>query len=550
MWAEMAGLSALMLIGTSVVLLIACANVAGLFLARGQRRHRELAVRAALGAGRSRLLRLLFLESGILAAAGGGLGIYLAAWAGRFFQRIPIPLDVPLRLDVPVDGRVVTFAVLVSVGSACFFGLMPALRSARVDLVPALRSGGTGHRGAKTGRLRQALVITQVAGAVLLVSFAGLFLRSLSATAGEDLGVDPSGLVVASVALSESHSRPDDMVASMTGLARESEELGAIAEAEFASVADGSLWDTSLSARVVPAGLDDVEGDVPPVTYNAVSPGYFRLVGLAVVQGRAIGQLDVPGAPLSAVVNETFARRFWGEANVVGNRFTVLERRSFGDIAGEGPQEFTVVGVAKDVAASEYGAPVQPHFWGAFAQIPSRYGVFVARAAGSEVLAVQALRTITQPFQESVVMVAPQTLTGLLRFKLLLPRLASQLLTIGGVFTLLLAVVGIHGIVSYAASQRVREMAIRRAVGASGGQVMRSILSEGLILTAIGVGCGLLITVVLSTLVRSVLSGVGHLDPLALGGSLMLLLLTAGAAGFVPARKAQRVHPMTALREE
>ena len=546
----LAGASLMLLLGTGVVLLMACANVAGLLVARGERRRKELAVRSALGAGRVRLLRLLFVESALLAGAGGALGLYLASWARTFFESIPLPIDVPIRLDVPMDGRVVAFALFVSVGAALFFGLLPALSATRVDLAPAIRGGRARGGRARSGRLRQTLVVLQVSGALILVSFAGLFLRSLLLESRMELGLDPTGLAVASIAAPEGQHSDREAVELLSQVRDRVVAGVAGTEAAYAAVVDGSLWDTSLDVFVVPDGFEAVGTERPTATFNAVGPAYFDLLGLQLLRGRGLDHRDVDGMSPAIVVSQSFADRYWPGGDPIGRAVRLGDRRMMGTVLDSAVAVVTVVGVVRDVASSEYGVPPRPRIWMASDQFPHQRGVIVARSRlGPETL-LRVLRQETRPYQESLAMVPPQTLEALLEVRLLLPRVASRLLTVAGSFTLLLALVGIHGVVSYSAARRVREMAIRRAMGASGREVVRTVVREGVGLTLLGLALGLGLTLVGSFLARSVLSGVSPLDPLALGGSLAVLTLAAVLAGVAPAVRARRIHPMDALREE
>jgi len=548
MRAELVGAAAFFLAGAASILIIACINVAGLFLARAQERRREIAVRLSLGAGRRRVVRLLLVEALVLALLGGAVGLGIAGLSARFLGAIPFPMDVPLAFAVDVDSRVLLFASATALGTCLAFGLLPAVRASRTDLVGVLK-------GAAAGRVRwgvsarSILVMLQVAGSLVFLVATGLCVRSSSAFAALDPGLNPDGIAVAS--WRDADTEDDESVARQKALAL-ADRLRAspgIDEVAVAAVAELSPWTEFATAKVRVDGYQPPQGEEPVLRYNTVTPGYFEMLGMRPVRGRALQSTDAGGAPPVALVNETFVRTYWPGETGLGRRFSVLETRSFGKSNEPRETTYEVVGVLRDVQAAP-GQEPEPYYWTSFLQDYAPMVVFYARGRPNAASAVPGLRAIVQDEPDELPLVSARTYADLVSFNTIGQRLALKAFTWTGAFALLLAVIGIYGMVSFAVGRRMREMAIRQAVGADRGTVVRSVLWDGLRLTGIGVALGLAVVVPAAVLARSALFGISPVDPPALLGSAAVLVAAAMAATVLPARRAAHVDPMRILRED
>lgn len=544
--AAMGATAGFLLAGAALVLLIACLNVAGLFLARALARRREIAVRLSLGAGRGRIVRLLLAEALAPALAGGVVGLGITFVAARALGSIPVPLDVPLGFDVGIDGRVLGFALATSVATCLAFGLLPALRASRPDLVGALRGDESGGRGGRLG-VRQTLVTLQVAGSLALLLGAALCLRSTGALASADPGLDPEDVAVASWQPEEGQ---DDEESARSAVLELSDRLLAspeIEEVAAAAVAELSPWAREATAELRVDGRDPTASGRTVVAGNVVSPGYFAMLDLKPVRGRTFGAADDATSAPVAVVNETFARTFWPGGEALGRRFTILRRRFVGRPYDYLPRAVEVIGVLPDVRVLP--GRDEPFFWTSLLQDHSPGAVFHVRSPNGPAAAVPELRRIVQE-RGGVYLVPAQSYARLVELNTLGPRLALEAFTWSGGFALLLALMGIYGVVSFSVGQRTREMAVRQAIGAGAVRVVRAVVLDAMKLAALGAVVGLAVALPLAALARSSLYGISPLDPAALAGAVAVLLAAALAATVVPARRAAHVDPMRILREE
>jgi len=546
--AAMAGVAGFLLAGAAFILLIACINVAGLFLARAFKRQREISVRLSLGAGRARVIRLLLVEALLLALAGGALGLGLASFTARFMSAIPFPLDIPLAFGVDVDVRVLGFALATSLFTCLAFGLLPALRASRADLVSVMKGEEMGIGGRRFS-LRGALVTLQVACSLMFLVATGLCLRSSGALAAADPGLNPDGIAIASWANRDAELSPADARQRILDMAERlaaSPEIGAVA---VASVAELSVWTDNASAVLSVDGFEPGPDANMTVRRNAVTPGYFEMVGMRPARGRVLEPGDGAGAPPVALVNEAFVRTYWPGESGLGRRFTILEGRTFGKPSPTPLHTVEVVGVLPDVIAVP-GQEATPYIWTSLLQDYTPLVVFHARGRPDAAAAVPALRRIVQEDVTEVPLVPARTYADLVAFNTLGQRIAVKAFTWSGAFALLLAVMGIYAIVAFAVSRRVKEMAIRQAVGADRWTVLRSVVLDGLRLTGVGAALGLIVVVPVAFVARSALYGISPVDPLALAGALGVLLVAALAATALPARRAAGIDPMRILRQE
>ena len=540
------GTAGFLLGGAFLILLLACSNVAGILLARAHRRSREMAVRISLGAGRGRLLRMLLAESLLLSLGGGALGLYLAHLATGYFRTLPLPFDVPVRFDFSLNGSVLLFTLGLALSASFIAGIGPALRGSRPNLSPALKN----DQGVSVGRgrrlnLRSLLVVGQVAAATLFVIGAGLAARSVQASATYDVGLNPRDVAVAWEEPPEEELSPDALRARFQDLER---RIGAHPEVEavaLARTAEAHVFMEDFATALI----EREEGEPLRVRFNAVTPGYLEMLEIPLVRGRPIQATDVEGAPWVAVVNETFLDRFFPGSRGIGERFDVSNWFDADRRQDRAAAAVEVVGV---VASPERpgGGRASPFFWISYLQDPPVRAIVHAKGrVGAEAL-VPILRQEISARPGEFTLVEPGAYAEYVEYRFLGNRIISAVLSFAGLFALILAFIGVFGIVSFAVSQRYREMAIRQAMGARRGQIVEDVLRHGLGGTALGVLLGLALAVPLAFLARRGLLGVAPLDPLAVGGGTLILVTAAFIAGIVPARRVLRSQPMDVLREE
>jgi putative ABC transport system permease protein len=500
----------------------------------------------SLGAGRARLLRMLLAESLLLALAGGVVGLLLAQLATRYLQSFPLPMDVPLRFDVSLDGQTLLFTATVALGAALLAGIGPALRGSKPSLTPALKGSAESiaRRGWKIS-LRSLLVVGQVAAATLLVIGAGLAARSVQASADYDVGLDPDGVAVMWEEAPEEDLAPDELRTHFLDLAQRIEAHPEVEAVALARIAEAHVFMEDFATALV-----EREGAEPlRIEFNAVTPGYMEMLEIPVVRGRGIGDGDMAGAARVAVVNETFVDRFLPQGDPVGSRFTVS---SWFDVDRRQDLPETTLEVVGVVAAPEQpgGGRAEPFFWVSYLQDPPVRAIIHARGRTGAEAVLPIFREEIPPEPGDFTPVEPGSYADYVEYRFLGNRIVTAVLTFLGLFALVLAFIGVFGIVSFAVSQRYREMAIRQALGAGKGEVVGAVLRDGLRGTAAGIVVGLSLAVPLAYLARSSLLGVAPLDPLAVGGGTLFLVLASLMAGVIPARRLRRAEPMTVLREE
>jgi predicted permease len=537
----------LVLLGASAfVLLIACANLANLMLARAARREREVAVRLALGAGRSRLVRMLLVECFLVAGAGAALGVLIAMWGVDAIPRL-IGTEIPFWIVFVVDWRVSLFAVVLAVMTALAVGLIPALRASRPDLVESLKDGAqNATTSAKRGRLRSALVVAQIAGALVLLAGAGLMIKTfLRARNVTDLGYDPTNVLTASVQMLQ--PRYDDRGQIGTFAASVEERLRAIPGITAASVEHSEFLGTFVGAF----GNVTVEGSTTPVLdsvgprfYKAVGTDYFRLLRIPLRRGRMFTGADRAGAPTVAVVNEAAARALWPDGDAIGKRIKL------GQPNDDRPW-LTVVGIVGSTIGSPLGRTRPTGFiYVPFAQQPGRPVSVLARTAGPPMNLASSVRAEIRAADPDAATDAVTTMEGSLSSWISPVRFFARLLTALAGLAIALAALGIYGVVSYAVSQRTREIGIRMALGATSRGILRLVIGYGVVLTAIGVAVGVVGSLALTGALRGILFETSATDPGVFIGVSVLLSLVSVAACYAPARRAVRVEPVIALRYE
>ncbi len=525
-----------------LVLLIACANVAGMLLARASSRQREISVRLAIGASRWHIVRQMLSEGFVLGVFGAVVAAAIASSLVRLLLSMRLPLPGTLMLDVRLDMRVLAFALGVAIVAGVLAALTPALKASSMRLASDLRGEIPSARFAgRRWALRDVLVIGQLALTMVLLVAAGLLLRSLAASQSADVGFRTTGLA---------------MVAADTGMVRYTaerseqfwmqalERVETMPGVESAALVsprlpfDVNYSQTSIRIDGKSYGPDD-RGEV--IANVAVSPDYFVTLDVPIVEGRGFTDADRRGAPLVAVVNETMARRYWPNESAVGRTFEL----SYSD-----GQKYQVIGVSRDHRVFAINEQPAPYLHFAAAQRLSRYNYVVARTRGEASQLVGALRRELLALEPGLVFVSSNTMDGSLELSLLPQRAAAWLaLAFGGVGTLL-AAIGLYGVIAFSVARRTREIGVRVAVGADTRDVLGMVMRQGLALAALGAVVGVGLAVILASALSGLLYGISSFDPVAWGAALAVLFGASIAANLVPARRAMRVNPITALRTE
>jgi predicted permease len=535
----------LVLLGAvGLVLLIACANVANLLLARGAALSRELAVRSALGAGGGSLARQVLAESLLLGAGGGLLGLLAAAVGVRSLLGLA-PGELPRIEGVAIDWTVFAFALAVALAAGVLFGLPSAFHAAAAEPGRALQEGGRGLAGGgRLGRLRQVFVAGQLALALVLLAGAGLLVRSFLELRAVDPGFEPRGVLSFRVTLpGQSYETPERITAFYRELLGSLEALPGVESA--AAITDFVLARLPQSAPIsIPSRPDLADVDPFPVAYDAVTPGFFEAAGIELLRGRALGEADRSDGASVAVVNEALARRYFPGEDALGQRFM------FGTPEGDDPQWTTIVGVAADARRSGLDQEVRPSVFYPHTQYSAGQMTVLLRTAGDPlVLAEPARRAVTaldadQPITEVRTLEQAFAGTGARR------RFVAVLLGVFSGLAVALAAVGIYGVMAYVVGQRTREIGIRMALGARRREVVGWVLGQGMAVVGVGIALGLLGALAATRLLSGLLFDTAPADPVTFLLVAALLAAVALAANLLPARRAARVDPMTVLREE
>jgi predicted permease len=525
-----------------LVLLIACANVANLLLARSAFRQKEIAVRMALGAGRRRIVGQLLVESLVLAFLGGLAGLVIALWTSDLLVRA-LPFDSAARaLSTGPDLRVVAFTFAVALATGVFFGLVPAWQVSRPALTATLRNESTtvtaGHTRA---RLRKGLVIAQVAFSLLLLIGAGLFTRSLANLRNLDPGFQADQLLTFSVDPSLNGYGQEHIRALVQQLQERLAQLPQVSQASLAELP--AMADSVNRSTIKLPGYTPQEGEDMSPNVNKLGPGYFATMGMPLLSGREFTAADGASAPRVAVINETMARKHFAGKNPIGERF--------GFSRNNDPLAIEIVGVVKDAKYSSLRDEIPRFVYVPFAQ-GEQLGdaTFYLRASGDAIALADVARGVVRQMDANLPVFSVKTMRAQVEESLFTERAVATLSAGFGILATLLAAVGLYGVMAYTVSQRTREFGIRVALGAERRRILWLVLREVAILAAIGIAVGLPGAWGLARLVQSELYGLSPADPLTLAGSVLLLASAAALAGFVPARRATRVEPMVALRYE
>ena len=534
----------LVLLGSVVlVLLIACANIANLLLARGSSRRREMAVRVALGAPRSRLIRQVLAESLVLALVGGACGLALAAWGTDLLVAVA-PSNLPRLDQVRIDAPILLFVLAVAILAGLLFGSAPAWQASFRDQSRFLAEGGRGDIGGGD-RLRPALVVAQFALALSLLTGAGLLMRSFANLQSVDPGFDEQGVLGLSLNL------PARKYADAEAIRAFFDQL-TTGVREQPRVESVGLISNLFIGRLPQSAPVFVEGStVPenerelPVAFDAISPDLMRTLRMRLESGREITSADRSGTATVAIVNQAFARRYVPRGDAVGHRF------AFGTQAPEDPANWiTIVGVSRDTRRSGLDQPDRPSAFIPFDQRTPRGITMLIRTSGDPLSLVAPVRDVVRRIDPEQPVSNVRTVDQMIAQSLATRRFIMLLLAVFAAAATVLAAVGIYGVMAYAVSRRTREIGVRMALGARAGQVLGLVVGQALRHAAIGLGAGLLIALLAGRLLQSQLFGVGAHDPLTLGAVAALLAGVALIASWLPARRAARIHPLEALRDE
>ena len=525
-----------------LVLAIACANVAGVLLARATTRRREIAVRLAIGAGRGRLIRQMLVESTLLFLIGGSGGLVLARlMTGALLSllpAVPLPIDVTLALD----GRAVVFTLTLSLVAAILSGLAPAFHASRAEVVSALKSDTQG--GPERIWLRHAFVVSQVALSIVLVVEAGLFARALQRASEIDPGFDPHGVELATLDLSLGGYTADTGRVFARELIRRVRETPGVQAAALSAVMPLGDRGIGLGGLAVPFFEPRNGRRFFDVDWNVITPGYFATMKMALSTGRDFSDADREGTPSVVIVNETAARQWWPRQDALGK--TLLQETGRPD-APDAVRTLTVVGVARDSKYRNLGEDPRPFVYVPIQQQYMSRTVIAARSARGQRLAGE-LRALLASMNPNLPIVQSLTFDAYAQLGLLPQRIAASVAGSLGLVGVLLAAIGIYGVTAYMVSSRTREIGIRMALGAERASVVRMVLRQGLTLTMIGAAIGLAVAAAASRLLGSLLFGVGATDPLTFIGSTLLFFVVGAAACYVPARRATAIGAMDALR--
>jgi predicted permease len=525
------------------VLLIACANVANLLLARAATRQKEIAIRAALGASRLRLTRQLLTESMLLALAGGSMGVLIALFEIKVLRAVA-PDNIPRVNEVSIDGRVMLFTCFIALLTGFVFGLAPALRASRVDPGEALKEGGRNSGSASGGggsRTRKLLVISEVALSLLLLIGAVLLLRSYRRIGNAYPGFDPHNVLSLRLQLpSARYPTPDSIISFFRRVGEalnRSPEIQSVATTYSLPMSTVALaWEPITVEGYVPKNSQDL------IISNVriVSPGYFHVMGVSLLKGRYFDPHDTRGAPEAVIVDQTFAERFWPNEDPIGKR---LQPGSSGSWR-------TVVGVISDAKeySSEKEPPIAVYF--PFEQYVARSMFLVIRTISDPAQMTPAITNEIQALDPDMPVFDVNTMDQRLRFSLSRRRFSMFLLGAFAVIASILAAIGIYGVMSYSVTQRTHEIGVRLALGARPGSILTFVIRQGFVLASIGTGVGLIAAFILTRVMSSLLFEVSVTDPFTFVAAPLLLASVSLLASYIPARRAAGVDPMVALRRE
>ncbi len=529
----------LAMVVVGMVLLIACANLASFLLARATDRRKEVAIRLALGARRGTLIRQLLTESLVLSVTGGAAGVVLGLWAVRIGMSVELPFPSPIDLDTGLNGRVLGFSLAVSVLAGLVFGMAPAIQSTKPDVAPTLKDESTGGGRPRRFSLRNTLVVGQVAVSLVLLIGAGLFLRSLGEARSMDPGFGHEPTALITFGISGERFTPEEGRVFI----RSFEERALAIPGVQAVGLTGNLHMNTLSFSTNDINVDGF--DPPPgrqghlIDRTEVDAGFFDAAGISIVSGRNFDDSDVADGQQVAIINEAMAERFWPGGDAVG--------RVVRHLSGS---EVLIVGVARATKIRTLGEPPRPFLYFPFSQDYSSFNTILVRTAGSPEQTGIQLLSLLREMDPGVVILESKTMEEHLAVMLIPARLSAFLSTLFGALAMVLAVIGLYGVVSYAVAQRSREMGIRMSLGAAPKSVVGLMVGGGMKLVAVGGVIGLALAFLATKALQGFLFGVAPLDPVAFLVVPTVLCAVALLAAYIPARRASRVDPVRSLKAE
>ncbi len=525
-----------------MVLLLACVNVANILLVRSTVREREMAIRAALGAARIRMIRQLLTESVLLALLGGVAGVLLGYWGSSALGSVNVQTDLPIHFDFGFDWRIFSFATAAALLTGIIVGIVPAVRASRGNLSAILHEGGRGVVGGKN-RLRSALVVVQVAGSLMLLIIAGLFTRSLAQAQRTDLGFKPDhvlNLIMDPNEIGYNQSQTRDFYKNLLQRVR---ALPGVVSASTANATPMGYYNNFDSLAI--EGYQPPPGQPAPASlYNTISTDYFPTMGVSLLRGRNFTEADDENGQYVAIVSEAMAKQFWLDKDPIGRQFQMTT---------DPKHSLVIVGVAKDIRFNGLTGPFSPMFYAPYLQHQNGNSLqtLQLRTAGApETMipevehAIESLAPQLPVFDVQTMTQALNTLNGLLFYKI-----GAVLAALLGMLGLVLAIVGVYGVVSYAATQKTHEIGVRMALGAQPADILKMVFREGLLIVGVGLLVGIGGALAAGQVVGSFLT-VSPRDPVTYAMVTALLLIVALSACFIPARRAMRVDPMVALRYE
>jgi predicted permease len=539
-----------LLAAVGLVLLIGCVNIANLLLARSSGRQREMAIRLAMGAGRRRLILQLLTESLLLSFVGGAVALLIVAALKTVLLGL-VPADTPRLNEVGVNAGVLVFVFAISTLTGLLFGLIPALQASRPDLVSNLKEGSQGAgSGARHHRFRSGLVVVEFALSLMLMIAAGLLLRSFGRLMEVNPGFNSSNVLLARIWLPVPNDPEKDPYRPPAKRAQFVKEVlrrtSTLPGVQYAAVGGGGgvpLMDQNKPGVFTIEDQPATDANLPRTKFSSVSADYFRVLGTPLVSGRFFAPGDDQEAPKVALIDEALAHRFFPNIDPIGRHVKPGPRDS------KAPW-LTIAGVVGNIKTDGFDQPDQPHLYLPILQSPGYAMAVYVRTEGNPAGLTQALREQVQAVDPNLPLFGERTMEDLVSASLGQRRFAMQVVGLFGVLALFLAGIGIYGVMAYSVTQRTREIGIRLALGASTGNILRWLLQQGMRLTLIGVGVGLLGALALTRLLRGLLFGIAPTDLLTYGGLTLLLAGVALLACYIPARRATKVDPLVALRYE
>ncbi|HXW63422.1 MAG TPA: ABC transporter permease [Candidatus Acidoferrales bacterium] len=532
----------ILMVLVGVALLIACANVATLLLARASARQKEISVRLAIGASPARLLRQLLTESILLSLLGGAVGLLFAGWGTNMLLAMFAGGANQISLDVGPDLTVLLFTLGVAVATGILFGLAPALRISRMDLASIMKdSNASAIGGREKHRLGNSLVVAQVAASLVLMVAAGLFVRTLVNYENQDYGFNQEHLLTFGIDGSRQGYQGARLVSLYSQLQDRLQTLPGVISAAAISEPPFNGWssNTTIALDGRPATVDF------PLRYMRVGPDFFGTMGIPVVLGRGITRSDIAASPMIAVVDENFVKKYFPHENPIGHHFS---------LSRDADPKYTleIIGVAKPAELVDPHNSPRPKAYAPYAAFPERLGsmFFDVRSAGDPTTVISEIRDTVRRLDPGLPMMEVKTQTEEREEALVQETLFARLSGFFDLLALLLATVGLYGTMSYAVSRKTREIGIRMALGAEPGNVMHMVVGNGIKLAGIGAAIGVVCALSTARLARSLIFGVTPQDPWTLIGAVVILMLVAAFACYIPARRAMKVDPMVALRYE